>query len=170
MFACAFYLSWHVFLGPGKLMSRALVSMRLCGGSKNGLARTKWASDHQLYKYGRPMYSGARKEKRTEPFVIFKKLIRPLIKGIYKFACKKHSNVEEKSFLTTTTCFQEMMISAFVGEVSVDSRFFLGKRDFFQSPATVRKGIPPEKDAWTCKRGSETSHWAVTTKLGSPTP
>ena len=45
------------------------------------------------------MYSGARNEKRTETFVMFKKLIRPLIKGMHEFAWKTtHSNVEEKTF------------------------------------------------------------------------
>lgn len=60
-------------------MSRALVSMRFCGGSKNGCqARTKWASDHQLYTNGRSMYSGARNEKRrNEPrrWLLFNTLI-----------------------------------------------------------------------------------------------
>lgn len=72
------------------------------------------------------MYSGARNEKRTETFVMFKKLIRPLINCIYKFACKKHSNVEEKK-INNHNLLKEMMISAWnVGEVSVDSRFFFG--------------------------------------------
>lgn len=158
MFACVFFLIMTCFfLGPGKLMSAALISMRFCGGSKSSLARTKWASDHQLYKYGRSMYSGARNEKRTEPFVMFKKLIRPLFKGMYKFACKKHSNVEEKSLLTTTTIVEgndDFCLKRWRGH-SVDSSFFFGVKGMFfpPAPSVVRKGIPPEKDAWTCKRG-----------------
>ena len=58
------------------------------------------------------MYSGARNEKRTETFVMFKKLIRPLINCIYKFACKKHSNVEEFFFFNNHNLLKEMMISA----------------------------------------------------------
>lgn len=173
MFACAFYLSWHLFLGPGKLMSRALVSMRFCGGSKSGLARTKWASDHQLYKYGRSMYSGAPNEKRTETFVMFKKLIRPLINCIYKFACKKHSNVEEKSFLTTTTCWRKWWFLLETLERSVLIQgFFLGKKTgFFPKPRVSWGRAFHRKRTLGPARGTcETSHRSSDNQLGSPTP
>lgn len=124
----------------------------------------QWSPTLQIWKTN--VFRSTKRET-NRAVCYFKKLIRPLMKGIYKFACKKHSNVEEKQ---PQLVFRKWWFLLSLERSVLIQGFFLGKRDFFQSPATVRKGIPPEKDAWTCKRGSETSHWAVTTKLGSPTP